>query len=586
MNQNKGFINPVRSLRRTLDLVFTKESENCPSPWQATVLSNGVKGFKKNWLLLIPAVVGSLLSLRYILMVHGLPLDDAYIYQRYVVNLAAGKGFCFNPGEVSFGFTSLLWLLILTGGRLIFPSIDYVHLAQGLGLLSGFLCLYFAQRIVLIQSRSRWLACLIGLYLASSPLFYLNSVSGLETACFTLAALLFYYFLLLRGHERPYLAGFLCGLAFLARPEGLVVFVAVVILYPLYLLREAVRKESSFDLRLGKGLLGFLSGYALIVGPYLIYLWFHTGRFLPGTYLGKILSNNPQILLWGFGRRFFIGIWSFFLGYFNLVSFNQIGNFLLLLLCAFSLVTLLYLFLLREVSEKSFLARLSAASFLLLPFAYGFKFAIHPFFGGYYHRYLLPVLIIFIIEGAIGLGWLIKLAEAYFAPMSIGAAKAKRGVRVLATIGLGGLVFYNFALMKGRFPYDDDIYQRVVYRNTDLRYKAAIWIKENTPLQSRVMVGKTGLGVIGSYSDRYILDEGALINPDIYPYYRAVLKGEDKWAKIVEYMTDRKVDYYVTVPAPGEYSCLQPLTLIKDPDHLPWQFDKIAIYRFISPPSP
>ncbi len=536
-----------------------------------------IRGLKENWPLLIIAVVGGLLSLRYILIVHGLPLDDAYIYQRYVVNLAAGNGFCFNPGEVSFGFTSLLWLLILTGGRLLLPSIDYVYLAQGLGLLSGVLCLYLAQRIILIQTEIRWLACLVGLYLASSSLFYLNTISGLETACFTLAILLFYYVLLLRGLERPYLAGFLCGLIFLARPEGLEVFVAVVIIYPLYLLREKVRKENSFDLRVGKRLFGFLVGYALIVGPYLLYLWLHTGRLLPGTYLGKILSNNPQALMWGFERRLLAGIWTFFLGYFSLVSFNQVGNFLLLLLCAFSLLKLLYSFLLREVPEKNFLARASAASLLALPFAYGFKFAVHPFFGGYYNRYLLPVLVIFTIEGAIGLGWLIKLAKRKFGRQLVG---------VLTFIGLIGLVFYNFALMKGRFPYDDDIYQRVVYRNTDLRYKAAIWIKENTPPQSRVMVGKTGLGIIGNYSDRYVLDEGALINPDIYPYYRAVLKGEDKWAKTVEYMTDRKVDYYVTVPAPGEYPNLQPLTVIQDPDHLPWQFDKIAVYRFVPSPSP
>ncbi len=537
-----------------------------------------IKGFKKNWPLLIPAVVGSLLSLRYILIVHGLPLDDAYIYQKYVVNLVAGRGICFNPGELSFGFTSLLWLLILAGGHLIFPSIDYVYLAQGLGLLSGVFCLYFAQRVVFIQSGSRWLACLIGLYLASSPLFYLNSVNGLETVCFALVAVLFYYFLLLRGLERPYLAGFLCGLVFLARPEGLVVFVAVMILYPLYLFREVIKKGGSFDLRVGKRLLGFLCGYALIVGPYLLYLWFHTSRLLPGTYLGKIISNNPLSLQWGFERRALTGVWTFFLGYFNLVSFNRIGNFLLLLLCAFSLLTLLYLFLLREVSERSFLARFTAASFLLLPFAYGFKFAVHPFFGGYYHRYLLPVLIIFIIEGAVGLGWLIESAKKRL---------GKRVVGVLAVIGLGGLVFYNFSLMKERFPYDDDIYQRVVYRNTDLRYKAAIWLKENTPTQSRVMVGKTGLGIIGSYCDRYVLDEGALINPDIYPYYRAVLEGEDRWAKIVEYMTDRKVDYYVTDPGPGEYSCLQTIAVIKeDPSYLPWEFDKIVIYKFTPPASP
>ena len=36
-------MNPVRSSHGALDSVFVKESENCPSPWRATGLSNGVK---------------------------------------------------------------------------------------------------------------------------------------------------------------------------------------------------------------------------------------------------------------------------------------------------------------------------------------------------------------------------------------------------------------------------------------------------------------------------------------------------------------------------------------------------------------
>ncbi len=41
-------VNPVRSSHRALDSVFAKESENCPSPGQATGLSNGVKYERKS----------------------------------------------------------------------------------------------------------------------------------------------------------------------------------------------------------------------------------------------------------------------------------------------------------------------------------------------------------------------------------------------------------------------------------------------------------------------------------------------------------------------------------------------------------
>jgi hypothetical protein len=43
----------------------------------------------------------------------GFPLDDSWIHVRFAQNLAAGKGFSFNPGVPTSTTTSVLWTLLL-----------------------------------------------------------------------------------------------------------------------------------------------------------------------------------------------------------------------------------------------------------------------------------------------------------------------------------------------------------------------------------------------------------------------------------------------------------------------------------------
>ncbi|HOU93544.1 MAG TPA: hypothetical protein PLU22_20975, partial [Polyangiaceae bacterium] len=40
--------------------------------------------------------------------------DDTFIYMRYVAHALAGDGYVFNVGEASYGFTSALWVLVMT----------------------------------------------------------------------------------------------------------------------------------------------------------------------------------------------------------------------------------------------------------------------------------------------------------------------------------------------------------------------------------------------------------------------------------------------------------------------------------------
>jgi hypothetical protein len=67
-----------------------------------------------------------------------------------------------------------------------------------------------------------------------------------------------------------------------------------------------------------------------------------------------------------------------------------------------------------------------------------------------------------------------------------------------------------------------------------------------------VLVGYTGLGVVGALCERYVLDMGALINPDIFDYYEDTLPmSEKRWERIKQYIQDQKITHYVTFFGPG-----------------------------------
>ena len=62
-------------------------------------------------------------------------LDDAYITYRYAANVIDGHGPVFNPGtEPVEGFSSPLWLLLLSLGALILGIPSYISVGMAMGL--------------------------------------------------------------------------------------------------------------------------------------------------------------------------------------------------------------------------------------------------------------------------------------------------------------------------------------------------------------------------------------------------------------------------------------------------------------------
>lgn len=156
------------------------------------------------------------------------PFDDTFITFRYALNLAAGNGFVFNPGERVLGTTSPLWALLLAGIRGLGAPLPGGALV--LSLLADSVTALLMWRLL---DRLRFPARVS----LAAPLLFLAlfdalsiSRSGMEAPLFS--ALVLAALSALAAGVFP-AAGLAAGLALLTRPEGLVLLPVLILAGPL-----------------------------------------------------------------------------------------------------------------------------------------------------------------------------------------------------------------------------------------------------------------------------------------------------------------------------------------------------------------
>jgi len=147
-------------------------------------------------------------------------IDDSYITYRYVRNILAGAGFVYNPDERVMGtttplYTGLLTALSLFGGgtQAPFPQISLLvnALADGASCL---LLLYLGRRLGF-----RFAGLGAALAWAVAPFSVTFAIGGLETS---VCVLLLIGTAAAHIDSRPRLAALLAALAFLTRPDALI----------------------------------------------------------------------------------------------------------------------------------------------------------------------------------------------------------------------------------------------------------------------------------------------------------------------------------------------------------------------------
>lgn len=218
--------------------------------------------------------------------------DDAMVSMRYAWNLSHGLGLVWNEGVRVEGYTNLLMVLIMSVStalldkRLAVLSIQVFGIATMLAI--GYLAMMVGEIIAgdRKSARARYvgLACLVCV-LAYYPLAYWT-LMGMETGLVTALMLGSLVFALDFRKARPkwhsLAIASLLGLAYLARPDTIVLSVPLLAVYTIKLLRDPL------DPQRGRWAAGFLALFLFFpIGQSLFRLGYY-GQLLPNTYVLKM----------------------------------------------------------------------------------------------------------------------------------------------------------------------------------------------------------------------------------------------------------------------------------------------------------
>lgn len=406
----------------------------------------------------------------------GLPLDDAWIHLVYSRNVAQHFELSYNPGEPEAGFTSPLWVLLLTPTGALEGHAAAIY-AKIFGLLLAILsCLLAALLARRLAGDLAGLAA--GIVLALDPQMSFAALSGMEVS---LASCCMLATLLSLSWKRLALAGLFFGLAFLARPESAVL---VIVLLP-WIAKLVQSGEVS---RRSLGLAICL--VALCVTPLILYCVVVTGRPLPNTfYLKSGFDILPIEGLQVFVRGVFLGSTTFafgigltlaVVGARHLIRGGRPGR--------WALITAPVAFLLGTLMSRQ------------LPLEELDTF--------YYTRYLLPLLPLVAVLVGVGLG----SSAATPAPKKK-SKKKKKGRRDEAQsprrtwlVVAAGLALIATAVLW--LPKSTSEYSWNTRNIEEMQVETARWIARETPPDA--VIAASDAGAVRFFGERRVIDLMAL----------------------------------------------------------------------------
>ena len=221
--------------------------------------------------------------------------DDAYIALRYAKNLIEHHELAYNLGQRVEGFTSPLWVLLISLlGSLGIPLVSATH---ALGAASALLTFWALQLFWdELAPEAPWLVLAPAAALAASAPFAAWTLGGLETPLFVATFTLALALLARDARRRELQSGFQAGLAVafcvLCRPEGamLIAIGGAVICLP----SPAARARPFHRL------LAWLAPIVLLVGGYQLFRLRYYGSPLPNTFYVK----TSGVGLWQRGQSY------------------------------------------------------------------------------------------------------------------------------------------------------------------------------------------------------------------------------------------------------------------------------------------
>lgn len=487
----------------------------------------------------------------------GYITDDTYIHLRYAHNLIERGEFSFNPGQGSYGATSPLWIF----GLAIFLKLGLPPFTTAwlLGALSGLgMILLFENILNRMPFPDSWKAGL--LLLAVSDVWFLRwTFSGMETPLAT-AFMVFLLWPLVTGRDlgwgvtreklwHRYLGwGVAAGLAGLVRPEFMLlapVALPWLLLFEYYRAGAVGGPSERSQARPHGPLLAAVTGWLLVVGPWLLYAWNAFGRITPGTAAAKSSTAIPSI---GMILEYLFR------------SIQQLAATQGLLWMA--VVVLVILVLIRNQqnldiiwdereywvdksnqSEKTAagegpwsvwgptaLIGIAATWFVVLLGGYAVKQV------WIISRYVSPLAPVLLLAMALICEWLMN-----------GLRVGPRGRRAGSTVMIGGvlltLLFNGWIFFGQVVPHA----QKFPVGVRECYLGMGQWLSQNTPEDA--VIAALDIGAVGYASERRVLDLMGLVSPEILELGQKIgfqeMVASGAWLETREAGSGRRPDYFV-----------------------------------------
>lgn len=413
----------------------------------------------------------------------GALLDDTWIHVRFAHHIAQGQGLAYNPGVVTPGATSPLWVLILAAiYALTDPALmTQVHIALGLSAAGTLLTVGAITGFGWWISGRAWVGLLAGVITALTGRLTWMGLSGMEITTFTalcIFALWSHTHDVRQGRVFGWRTGIVTALATLARPEGyllaLVIGLDAFVLVPL--LRQRLDLRHWWG-RVYRGWRGMIA-YVLLAGSYPLVCLLLTGFPLPNTYrvksqLGREWPDLPYAFFWtprtdhGWLLILLAGLGIGFVVWRMWTGRDRTGF-------AWALWPLLFV----------------VAVLFMGPDHYVINHA----------RYVAPAIPFHSLAAAVGLWALADVLAARIAP-----AQARMAALVVG-VGLAALALYLGRGTGAAVANDSAQLQR-------MHVEAGHWLAQNT--QPGDIIALNDVGAIAHISDRRVLDMVGLVSPEI-----------------------------------------------------------------------
>ncbi|NHI90095.1 MAG: hypothetical protein EAX87_11280 [Candidatus Thorarchaeota archaeon] len=400
----------------------------------------------------------------------GFTLDDSWIHLQFARTIFEGHPWEYSPGYPSTGSTSPLWSILLSS--VFYLSTDVT--GQVWGVYSISILFYVAStfmvgKIVFDYTESITWGMLSVLGFVIIPRNTWLMLSGMETPLFVFILLLSIIILDKADMKYDLLLGVLVGMAYLSRPEGIIVALGVPIRFALLVHKGEVNKKRIVTLFASAGLA------ILVVLPWIMYCLNVTGLPLPDTFYAKVHTPTAsEIDAWNFWWTIFVGQMPFLL----------VGVFIGVVMIVKS-----------KPFPWMFPVVLTVMYRLTTPYASLIN----------NNRYLLPVFDLFFLAAIIVTAWIFDIVFVGILHFF------DREETKLIAVSLAVMVLV--VPLIPQYMDQATYYGKAAKTVNDLQVNIGQWLAENTPEDA--VFATHDAGALRFFSNRSMIDLAGLVSPDI-----------------------------------------------------------------------